>query len=658
MDSIAPAYDSTINIYIQFLRLFKIISLYLQLPFDKSYDMSDQETISPIQDETRNEMTAPAVQTEENTVEITAEQKVTAESEVIGEEAAEQVLTQPKSVDEVIARLQEIVSDPTNSPRQELDMLKQSFYRYVKIIQENELQEFLDNGGKAEEYSPMPLPVEEQYKKLMNIIREKRAAAQEALDAFRKENYTRKLALLDRFKELIEKSNTETTSYNDFRAILQEWKDIKEVPADKATELWKSFQQYAEQFYDIQKINAEFREYDFRKNLEAKIRLCEQAEALAEEPDIIQAFHKLQKLHQDYREIGPVAKESREEVWNRFKAASTIINRKHQQHFDGLKQKEQENLDQKTVICEIIEGIDYTALVKYQDWNDKTQEIISLQEKWKGIGRAPQKHNTKIFERFRSACDQFFSKKAEFFKQAKDDMGQNLEKKLKLCEQVEAIKDSTEWKATAEKIAALRQEWKEIGPTAKKYSANIWKRFNDACDAFFENRNNTLSSQRSEESANLKAKKEILEKLSTYDPSSLTEEDENNIRDLMAQWNSIGHVPFKHKDAISQEFRRLRDILSSTVNLRDSNRFQSGSRGSKGDSASPLDKLIRQYEALKSEIQTYENNLGFLSTSSKSGNKLVDSIQEKIEKLKKEAAEMLARIKTQQNAEKKEESEK
>ena len=658
MDSIAPAYDSTINIYIQFLRLFKIISLYLQLPFDKSYDMSDQETISPIQDETRNEMTAPAVQTEENTVEITAEQEVTAESEVIGEEAAEQVLTQPKSVDEVIARLQEIVSDPTNSPRQELDMLKQSFYRYVKIIQENELQEFLDNGGKAEEYSPMPLPVEEQYKKLMNIIREKRAAAQEALDAFRKENYTRKLALLDRFKELIEKSNTETTSYNDFRAILQEWKDIKEVPADKATELWKSFQQYAEQFYDIQKINAEFREYDFRKNLEAKIRLCEQAEALAEEPDIIQAFHKLQKLHQDYREIGPVAKESREEVWNRFKAASTIINRKHQQHFDGLKQKEQENLDQKTVICEIIEGIDYTALVKYQDWNDKTQEIISLQEKWKGIGRAPQKHNTKIFERFRSACDQFFSKKAEFFKQAKDDMGQNLEKKLKLCEQVEAIKDSTEWKATAEKIAALRQEWKEIGPTAKKYSANIWKRFNDACDAFFENRNNTLSSQRSEESANLKAKKEILEKLSTYDPSSLTEEDENNIRDLMAQWNSIGHVPFKHKDAISQEFRRLRDILSSTVNLRDSNRFQSGSRGSKGDSASPLDKLIRQYEALKSEIQTYENNLGFLSTSSKSGNKLVDSIQEKIEELKKEAAEMLARIKTQQNAEKKEESEK
>lgn len=606
--------------------------------------MSDQETMSPNQDELQEEMTAAAQQVAENTAEIAAPEAESMENcEVEVEEAPS--FTLPKSIDEIITRLQQIVEDPTNVPRQELDALKQSFYRFAKNEQEAELQKFVQDGGAEADFNPMPNPSEEQFKKLMNIIREKRAAAQEALDAFRQENYTRKLAILDRFKSLIEKSNTESTSYNDFREILQEWKEIKEVPADKANELWKQFQQYAEQFYDIQKLNAEFREYDFKKNLDAKIKLCEQAEALADEPDAISAFHQLQKLHQEYREIGPVAKESREEVWNRFKAASTIINRRHQQHFDELKKKEQENLDQKVVICEIIEGIDYTALVKYQDWNDKTQEIIALQEKWKGIGRAPQKSNTKIFERFRSACDKFFNSKAEFFKQTKEDMGQNLEKKIKLCEQVEALKDSTEWKATAEKIAALREEWKQIGPVAKKFSANVWKRFNDACDTFFDKRNNTLSSQRSAESANLKAKKDILEKLSSYDPSTLSEEDTARIQELIDEWNNIGHVPFKHKDAIIQEFRRLRDILSSSVNIRD--RRPGGGRGQKADNASPLEKLTRQYESLKAEIQTYENNLGFLNAASKTGGKLVDEIQTKIEKLKSEAAEMLAQIKAQ-----------
>lgn len=611
--------------------------------------MSDQETVNPVQDELKNEMTADALQAAEDTVESAVEQPVETESEADGTEEAP-IIQQPRSIDEVIARLQEIVNDPTNSPRQELDMLKQCFYRYAKAAQDAALQEFIDGGGSEQDFTPMPDPAEEQYRKLMNIIREKRAAAQEALEAFRQENYKRKLDILERFKTLIEKSNTETTSYNDFRALLQEWKDIKEVPADKASELWKSFQQYAEQFYDIQKLNAEFREYDFKKNLEAKIRLCEQAEALAAEPDVISAFHQLQKPHQEYREIGPVAKESREEVWNRFKAASTIINRNHQQHFDELKKNEQENLDQKTVICEVIESIDYSTLTRYQDWNEKTKEIIALQEKWRGIGRAPQKHNTKIFERFRAACDQFFNNKAEFFKQSKEGMGQNLEKKTSLCEQVEALKDSTEWKATAEKISALREEWKQIGPVAKKYSANIWKRFNDACDAFFEKRNSTLNSQRSEESANLKAKKEILEKLSSFDPSTLSEDDEREIRELMAQWNSIGHVPFKMKDAIAQEYRRLRDIISTTVDLRDNGHRQNG-RNFRSESASPADKLARQYEALKAEIHTYENNLGFLSAASKKGGELVDSIQEKILKLKQEASEMLAQIKSM-NAEK------
>ncbi len=617
--------------------------------------MDDQKTVNPEQDELQNEMTAAAPQAAEDTVEITATEEMDqAESISEPEQEAPQIKV-PASMEEVITRLQEILGDPTNSPRQELDLLKQTFYRLLKGKQEQQLQEFVQNGGAAEEFKPEPDELEEQYKKLMNIIREKRAAAQEALEAFRKENYKRKLDILERFKALIEKSNTEPTSYNDFRTLLQEWKDIKEVPADKAAELWKSFQQYAEQYYDIQKLNAEFREYDFKKNLEAKIKLCEQAEKLAEDSDPISAFHQLQKLHQEYREIGPVAKESREEVWNRFKAASTVVNRRHQQHFDEIKKQEQDNLDQKTVICEIVEGIDTSTLTKYQDWNDKTQEIIALQNKWKGIGRAPQKANTKIFERFRTACDNFFNSKAEFFKQAKEGMGDNLEKKLKLCEQVEALKETTEWKATAEKIAALRQEWKEIGPVAKKYSNNIWKRFNDACDAFFEKRNSTLNSQRTEENANLKAKKEILEKLRQYDPSTLTEDDTRDIQQLISQWNSIGHVPFKLKDSISKEFKRIYDILSSTVNLREGGRFGgAGQRGQRGNdnAASPREKLQRQYEALKSEIQTYENNLGFLNTSSKSGNSLIDSIQEKIEKLKEDAADLLRQIKEHDAAEK------
>lgn len=610
--------------------------------------MNDQETVNPQQDELQNEMIA-AAPAAEDTIEMADETVLSAESTTEQDEvdsSEESNLTrQYSSLDDVISRLQEIVGDPTNSPRQELDFLKQSFYRMLKSRQDEQLQQFVQNGGAAEEFNPGLDPQEEQYRQLLNIIREKRAAAQEALEEFRKENYNRKLQILDRFKALIEKSNTEQTSYNDFRELLQEWKEIKEVPTDKATELWKTFQQYAEQFYDIQKLNAEFREYDFKKNLDAKLKLCEQAEKLADEKDPVSAFRQLQKLHQEYREIGPVAKESREEVWNRFKAASTIVNRRHQQHFDELKKQEQEHLDRKTVICELVEGIDYSQLTKYQDWNDKTQEIIALQAKWKEIGRAPQKSNTKIFERFRTACDVFFSKKTEFFKQAKDSMSDNLTKKVSLCEQVEALKDSTEWKATAEKIAALRQEWKEIGPVAKKFSNNIWNRFNSACDAFFENRNNTLNSQRSEENANLKAKKEILEKLRAYDPSTLSQEDIDEVQSLISKWNSIGHVPFKMKDAISGEFKRIYDILASTVNIRD-NRFGS-SRSNMKDNASPREKLQKKYEQLKAEIQTYENNLGFLRTSSKSGNSLVDNIQNKIDELKQEAADLLAKIKEQ-----------
>ena len=544
----------------------------------------------------------------------------------------------------IIARLQEIVGDINIAKRPELESLKQSFYKLQRAAQEEQVAAFVAGGGTAEEFKPQVDPLEEQFRKLMNIIKEKKAAAQEALEIVQKENYKKKLALLDQFKALIEKANTEGASYNEFKTLLQEWKDIKEVPADKANELWKAYQQYAEQYYDIQKLNNEFREYDFKNNMEAKIAICEEAEKLADEPDIVAAFRKLQKLHQDYRETGPVSKESREEIWNRFKTASTVINKRHQQHFEQLKEKEKENLDQKTVICELLEGIEYDKLTTFQHWNDKTQEVLALQKKWKDIGFAPAKHNQKIFERFRAACDLFFSRKGEFFKQAKTDMTANLERKTALCEQAEALKDSTDWKETGDKMAELQKQWREIGPVQKKYTNSIWKRFIGACDYFYEQRDKNTSSKKREENANLTAKKEILAKLKEFDADNLSDDDIQAIQQLVDEWNGIGFVPFKVKDKIAAQFKAAMEPFANMVSTRRGRPAQRG--GAARETGSPREKLMRQYEQKKAELQTYENNLGFMNASSKAGNGFVDAIKAKIETLKQEADDLLAQIKS------------
>ena len=577
----------------------------------------------------------------ENTLEPVEEVK--AEVAPVDPIEENEVIAPVSSREEIIARLQEMVGDISLAKRPELESLKQAFYKLQRAAQEEQIAAFVAGGGTAEEFKPEEDPVEEQFRKLMNIIKEKKAAAQEALEIVRKENYKKKLALLDRFKALIEKANTEGASYNEFKTILQEWKEIKEVPADKANELWKAYQQYAEQFYDIQKLNNEFREYDFKKNMEAKIAICEEAEKLADEPDIVAAFRKLQKLHQDYRETGPVSKESREEIWTRFKAASTVINKRHQQHFEELKDKEKENLDQKTVICELLEAIEFDKLTTFQNWNDKTQEVLALQKKWKDIGFAPAKQNQKIFERFRAACDLFFSKKGEFFKQAKTDMTANLEKKTALCEQAEALKDSTDWKATGDKMAELQKQWREIGPVQKKYTNTIWKRFIGACDYFYEQRDKNTSSKKREENTNLAAKKEILAKLKSFDATNLSDEDIQAIQQLVDEWNAIGFVPFKVKDKIAADFKAVMEPFSGIVRSGRGRQSQRG--GSARETGSPRERLQRQYEQKKSEIQTYENNLGFMNASSKAGNGFVDAIKDKIETLKKEADDLLAQIK-------------
>ena len=550
--------------------------------------------------------------------------------------------------EEIIQRLKEINEDACNADKQEIDSLKQNFYKLHKAEQETARKAFIEQGGKAEDFTPATDPLEAEFKQVMSAIKEKRNALTAAQEQEKEENLVKKLAILDKMKEFTESPEDSGKRYNEFKQLQQEWNDIKQVPAAKVNELWKSYQLYTEKFYDMLKLNNEFREYDFKKNLEAKEHLCEAAEKLATEPDVVSAFHQLQKLHQEFRSIGPVAKELRESIWARFKAASTIVNRRHQQHFEELKEKEQHNLDQKTVICEIVESMEYDTFKTFADWEDKTQEILALQAKWKTIGYAPQKMNVKIFERFRAACDEFFRRKAAFFKSIKESMAENLEKKKALCEKAESLKDSTDWKETAEILTKLQKEWKTIGPVAKKHSDAVWKRFIGACDYFFEQKNKATSSQRSIESENQTKKETVINQLKALDESGTTDEaTADKTRALMKEWNSIGFVPFKEKDRLYKEYHtvvdRLFDKLHLSATEKKLNNFKSG-LSKEGNLYRDREKLVRTYEGLKNDIQTYENNLGFLNSSSKKGNSLVTEINRKIERLKADMQLVLKKI--------------
>lgn len=550
--------------------------------------------------------------------------------------------------EEVIERLTEINKDACSADKLELDLLKQNFYKLHKAEQEAARKAFIDGGGADEAFIPQTDDAESRFKEIMSAIKEKRNAVQAEQEKEKEENLAKKLAIIDKLKELAESPEDANRAYNEFKKLQQEWNEIKQVPAAKVNELWKNYQHYAEKFYDLIKLNNEFREYDFKKNLEIKTHLCEAAEKLANEDDIISAFHQLQKLHQEFRNTGPVAKELREEVWTRFKTASTAVNRRHQQHFEALKEKEQRNLDEKTVICEIVEAMEYDTFTTFQDWENKTQEVIALQAKWKTIGYAPQKMNVKIFERFRAACDEFFKRKAEFFKSIKESMAGNLEKKKELCEKAEALKDSTDWKATADVLSKLQKEWKTIGPVPKKHSDAVWKRFIAACDYFFDQKNKATSSQRSVEQANMALKKAIIEKLSTINAQETPEEDAGNtIRELMNEWNGIGHVPFKEKDKLYKQYHDIIDKLFEKLNLSASQKKLSNFRSNiskEGNLYREREKLVRTYENMKNEIQTYENNLGFLTSSSKKGSNLVTEMNRKVEKLKADLGLVLKKI--------------
>lgn len=553
---------------------------------------------------------------------------------------------------EVLERVKEIAHSAEVPNKEELDMLKTIFYKIHLAERDAQTKEYLAAGGDPEKYVLLPDDTEEAFKAEMQIIKEKRAKIFLQQEEEKQENLAKKLEIIEKIKAMTTSPEEANKSYQEFKTLQQEWKEIKAIPADKANEVWKNYQLYVEQFYDLLKLNNEAREYDFKKNLEAKTKLCEAAEKLAEEPDVISAFHQLQDLHQEYREIGPVAKELREEIWTRFKNASTVINKKHQQHFEDLRAKEEDNLAKKTALCEKIEAINLKEKKQASDWEDATKTIIEIQGEWKKIGFAPQKMNVKIFERFRIANDEFFSKKADFFKNIKSQYAENLEKKQKLVEKAKQLADSTEWKKTGDKLIQMQREWKNIGFVPRKQGDQLWKEFLGACNKFFDARNKLNAGARSEEHTNLDKKREIIAKLNEL-VENAGEHLQKNMQDLIAEYNAVGHVPFKEKDKVYQEYHEVMDKLYKTLRSNNAKRhihnFKNNLKNVAEKGANALDnergRLLRRYDQLRAEITTYENNLGFLNAASKKGNSLVEEMNRKVEKLKEDLKLVKEKIK-------------
>ena len=542
---------------------------------------------------------------------------------------------------EVLERVKEIARSAEAPNKEELDHLKTTFYKLHLAERDAQTKEYLEKGGDPEKFVLLPDDTEEAFKAEMQIIKEKRAKIFLEQEEEKQENLAKKLEIIEKIKAMTTSPEEANQSYNDFKALQQEWKEIKTVPADKANELWRNYQLYVEQFYDLLKFNSEAREYDFKKNLEAKTALCEAAEKLDEEPDVISAFHQLQDLHQQYREIGPVAKELREQIWSRFKAASTVINKKHQQYFEEIRAKEEKNLEQKTALCEKLEAIDLDAIKTAAQWETTTKEVIAMQQEWREIGFAPQKMNVKIFERFRTINDVFFSKKAAFFKELKSQYSSNLEKKQELVKKAQELADSTDWKKTGDKIIALQKEWKTVGVVPRKQGELLWKDFLDACNKFFEARNKANAGTRNTEHSNLAKKREVVAKLKDLLENPV-ENVQQALQKLTEEYNSIGHVPFKEKDNIYKEYHEVLDKIYKDLHISNAKRrldnFKSNLKNVAEKGSDALDnergRLLRRYDQLRSDITTYENNLGFLNAASKKGNSLVEEMNRKVQKLK------------------------
>ena len=554
---------------------------------------------------------------------------------------------------ELIDALKLLIDKEVDAVKDEVEIIKQLFYKKTKLEFEEQKKQYIEAGGLEEEFVVAKDELEETFKSLLNQFRGKKATFMAQLEKEKESNLLQKQHLLEQMKVLVESNDDVSTHINEFRGFQQKWKTIGPVPQTASTDLWKQFNLYQESFWDLIKINNELREYDFKKNLESKTFLCEAAEKLAEDEDVLSAFQQLQKLHEEWHELGPVAREIREQIWNRFKEASTAINKKHQAYYDIIRKKEEENYELKTALIDKIEGFDFSNLNSYRAWDEATKSFLAWQDEWRKIGFAPRKINQKIYDRYRKACDKFFLAKGDFFRETKSVLNQNSEKKKELCEKAETLKDSIEWKETTDKLIQLQKEWKTIGPVAKKYSDELWKRFIAACDYFFEQKNKNTSGEKNAEVENLIKKKELIAKVVALEKTENPADSQTALRALMNEWNTLGHVPFKEKDKIYKEYREVVDKQFETLNMDSSNRrmenFRTNVKELSGKNENKLfrdrEKLMHAFEHLKSEIATYENNIGFFTSSSKNGGGLIKEMERKIETLKNESKEIEQKIK-------------
>lgn len=549
--------------------------------------------------------------------------------------------TRYETIAQVIDRVKELAHSEETPEKEEVELMKSLFYKLHFQEREQQMKDYLDAGGDPEKYVIQPDENEAIFKAEMGIIREKRQKLFLEQEAEKQENLAKKQAIIEKIKTMVTSPEEANQQYNEFKELQAQWKEIKAVPAENATELWRSYQLYVEQFYDLLKLNSEAREYDFKKNLEQKTKLCEAAEKLADEEDIISAFHQLQELHQEYREIGPVTKELREEIWTRFKAASTVINKRHQQHFEDLRAGEEENLAKKTALCEKAEELAQKDCQTSAEYEETTKEIIALQAEWKTIGFAPQKMNVKIFERFRAACDSFFQKKTQYFKEMKERFADNIAKKQALVDKAKELMDSTDWKSTADKMMQLQKDWKQIGMVPKKVGDQLWQDFLGACNHFFEARNAANADSRNEEKDNLEKKRGVIAELTAL-AEEAGDDLQKKMKELIEKFNAIGHVPFRDKDKIYDEYHEALDKIHKVLNANSQRRrmdnFKQNMKAAAKRGEQAVDnertRLQRRLEQMKSDLKTMENNLGFLSISSKKGNSLLDEMNRRVEKLK------------------------
>lgn len=608
------------------------------------------------QEQVENSIADASAETQAATSEVTMEEIPTTPDNYCGnlQEAIEVGAVGMLDKQEILNQLRLLIANIEQAKREQVDKLKQAYFRIVKTETEELKKVFIEGGGEEADFVAPQDETAPILKELLDEYKQKRTELHEQEDKTKEENYAKKLQLIDRLQVLIESQDDFNKRYNEYKEIQQKWKELDPVPQEHARELWRNYQIQSERFYDLVKINNQFRDYDFKKNLELKTGLCETVERLTNEEDVISAYHQLQKLFQQWREIGPVARDFREELWTRFKDASAAINKRYQSHFEELRKQEEENLKQKTELCEIVEAIDYESLKSFKEWDNKTKEVIDIQQKWRTIGFATKKQNNKIFERFRKACDLYFEKKAAYYKTLKKDLDANMELKRALVEKAETLKDRTDWKEATKAMVDIQNEWKKIGPVPRKYSDVLWKQFIAACDYFFEQKNKVFSSQKSQETENLERKKLLIEKIQNLDKSLPEEEALTNLKLLVAEFNTIGHVPFKEKDSIYKAFHNAVDEHYDRLNIAQADRrmqqFRSSlteltdGQGGQNKLHKERERLMRTYDRMKNELQTYENNLGFFNISSKGGSSLVKEMEHKIERLKKEMTLIVQKI--------------